>query len=300
MKEIILITGANGFIANNLSKILKAQYELRYLTRHVKRDGEFKWDIASGEVDRNAFANVNHIIHLSGASIFDKRWTDKQKQLLRSSRIDASQLLLDTLQSLGQRIKTFISGSAMGYYGMTTSKHIFHEQDPPGDDFLANLTKDWEAKADLFNSTKVADRVVKIRTSIVLAHDGGSLPLLIKLSKYYANPVLGSGQQYFPWIHIDDLIHIFEYALRQPSVIGAVNAAASEHITNRQFTHRLAKHLHKKVVLPAVPAPVIKLALGQQADMILNGSRISNSKIMQLGYRFKFPVLDDALHDILS
>jgi uncharacterized protein (TIGR01777 family) len=300
MKETILITGANGLVARHLSILLKAEYNLRYLTRDVKEPDEYRWNIATGEIDKRAFDDVDHIIHLSGASIFDKRWTTKQKHLLRSSRIDASQLLLDTLQSLNKRIKTFISGSAVGYYGMVTSDHIFSEQDPPGRDFLANLTRDWEAKADLFTASDTADRVVKIRTAIILAKDGGSLPLLVKLSKYYANPILGDGRQYFPWIHIEDLTQIFRFALIDQSVNGPFNAVASEHTTNKQFTLQLAKHLDRKVILPAVPAPLIKWVLGNQADMILTGSRISNSWIQQQGYRFQFPTLDKALQDLVS
>ncbi|WP_293916006.1 MULTISPECIES: TIGR01777 family oxidoreductase [unclassified Sphingobacterium] len=299
MKEIVLISGANGLVAKHLTLLLRNKYELRYLTRHKKNSNEYEWDIQQKRIDKQAFEQVDHIIHLAGANIFDKRWTSKQKQNLRSSRIDSAQLIFDTLKERGQKIKTFVSGSASGYYGMITSDHIFKESDAAGHDFLADLTKEWEAKADQFENEGLAERVIKIRTSIVLAKDGGALPLLKRITNLYLNTALGDGKQYFPWIHVDDITGIIAFALDQQHVKGPVNAVASEHVNNRNFTHKLAQHLHKCIILPSVPKFILKAILGEQADMILTGSRLSNDKIRQLGYEFKFPTLDHALEDIL-
>ncbi|MGJ1317825.1 TIGR01777 family oxidoreductase [Sphingobacterium spiritivorum] len=299
MKEIVLISGANGLVAKHLTTLLRNKYELRYLTRHKKTANEYEWDIEQHRIDEQAFDQVVHIIHLAGANIFDKRWTSKQKHNLRSSRIDSAQLIFDTLKKRNQQIKTFISGSASGYYGMVTSDHVFKESDSPGNDFLADLTKDWEAKADQFENEGLAERVVKIRTSIVLAKDGGALPLLKRVTNLYLNTALGNGKQYFPWIHIDDITGIIAFALDHQHVNGPVNAVASEHVNNRDFTYKLAQHLHKRIILPAIPEFILKTILGEQADMILKGSRLSNDRIRQLGYEFKFPTLDRALEDTL-
>lgn len=298
MKEIVLITGANGSVAKNLSKLLQTDYDIRFLTRSKKKPNEFEWNIKDKTVDATAFQNVSHIIHLAGANVAEKKWTDERKKEIFSSRIDSAKLILETLKQNNFKIKSFISASASGIYGDKTSEKIFDESGPYGNDFLAEVVKAWEAAADEFENENIAGRVVKVRTPIVLAEDEGALKKMAIPVKLGIGAPLGSGRQYMPWVHIDDLSRMYKFALEN-EISGAFNVASSEHVNNEQFTKAIAKVLKKPMFMPNIPAFILKLIFGELSSVLLEGSRILSEKLQKEGFRFNFQNLDAALQDLL-
>ena len=292
-KEIVLITGGNGFVANFLKRKLAADFQVRLLVRKPEAENQYHWDIQNKTIDPAALAGVDHIIHLAGANIFEKRWTDKRKKEIISSRIDSAQLILDTLKKNEQTIQSFVSASAIGYYGAVTTEKIFVETDPPGQDFLSHVVQLWEQAADQFLQQKIAQRVIKIRTAVVFADKNSALQKITTPIKYYVGAPLGSGQQYMPWIHIQDLCAVYEKALKDKAIFGSYNAAAPQHLTNREITQIEAKKLHKPLWLPAVPASILRLVLGEAACMILEGSRVSSQKLKDQGFSFQFETLEE-------
>ncbi|UZT98624.1 TIGR01777 family oxidoreductase [Chryseobacterium fluminis] len=300
MKEVVLITGAGGMIAKELSKKLSKEYEVRLLTRKKKHHNEFEWDIDRQTIDESAFENVSHIIHLAGANISEKRWTDERKKQLISSRVESAKLLLNILRKKNIRLKSFISASGINYYGTVTSEKIFTEQDPPGNDFLSEVVILWEKAADDFKEQNIAERVVKMRTAVVLSEKDGALKKMVPTIKNYIGSPLGTGKQYMPWIHIKDICSMYEFALRNKEVQGSYNATSPQHTTNENLTKKIAEVLKKPLLMPNVPGFVLKLIFGDLADAVLEGSRASSEKIQQKGFRFEFPDLKKALEDLLN
>lgn len=300
MKEVVLITGAGGMIARELAKKIENEYEVRFLTRKKIRNNDYEWDIKQGIIDESAFDNISHIIHLAGANISEKRWTDERKKELISSRVDSAQLLLNTLQKKKIKLKSFISASGINYYGTKTTEKIFTEEDDPGNDFLSEVVVLWERAADDFKEQNLAERVVKIRTAVVLSEQDGALKKMAPTIKNYIGSPLGSGKQYMPWIHIDDICSIYEFALKNSNVNGAYNATSPQHTTNENLTKKIAEVLDKPLFMPNVPTFVLKLIFGELADALLEGSRASSQKIQDAGFQFKFPDLKKALENLLQ
>lgn len=300
MKENVLITGAGGLIAQELAKKIEHEYNVRFLTRKKKRPNEYEWNIENGSIDEAAFENLSHIIHLAGANISEKRWTKERKRVLISSRVDSAKLLSDTLTKKNIRLKSFISASGINFYGTKTEEKIYEENDSPGNDFLSEVVVLWEKAADHFKEQHLAERVVKIRTAVVLSEKEGALKKMVRPIRYYIGSPLGSGKQYMPWIHIEDICYIYEFALKNTAVDGAYNAASPQHITNRDLTKEIAHVLKKPLLLPNVPGFILKLMFGELATAILEGSRASSLKIQKEGFRFTFPDLNDALSDLLQ
>ncbi|MEF9478031.1 TIGR01777 family oxidoreductase [Chryseobacterium sp. 1B4] len=300
MKEVVLITGAGGMIAKELAKKIGRDYEIRFLTRNRKHENEYEWDIKKGTIDEIAFDNVSHIIHLAGANISEKRWTPERKRELISSRVDSAELLRTTLRKNRIKLKSFISASGINFYGTKTSEKIYVETDPPGNDFLSEVVVLWERAADDFKEQELAERVVKIRTAVVLSEKDGALKKMVPPVQYYIGSPLGNGKQYMPWIHIEDICSIYGFALKNPAIEGAYNAVSPQHATNKELTKKIAKVLGKPLWMPNVPGFVLKLIFGELAAAILEGSRASSQKIMDAGFHFKFPDLEEALKDVLK
>lgn len=300
MKEIILITGAKGLIAGELSKRLEKQYTVRFLTRKKQRENEFEWDLKNYTVDEGAFENISHVIHLAGAGVAEKRWTGERKKEIISSRVNSARLILKTLQKKNQKLKSFISASGINYYGTETTEKIFTEKDGPANDFLSKVTVLWEQAADEFKDQQVAERVVKLRTGVVLSEKEGALKKMLPTIKAGIGSPLGSGKQYMPWIHIEDICSMYEFALKNPELDGAFNAVAPEHATNKDLTKKAAEVLKKPLFMPNVPGFVLKLIFGELSAAVLEGSRASCEKIRSAGFQFEFPALREALKDLLK
>lgn len=297
----ILITGASGLIGSRLTELLlQASHQVSHLGRS-KRIGKVKsfvWDIGSSQIDPSAFEGIDTIIHLAGAGIADKRWTPARKKEILESRTKSSRLLFEELAKGNHSVKSVVSASAIGYYGFYHQDEVLTETTPAGNDFLADITKQWEAEVDKIET--IGLRIVKVRVGIVLSEKGGALKEMAKPVKFFVGSPLGSGQQYISWIHLDDLCRIFVMAVENEKLRGPYNATGPYAVTNRQLTKAIAATLHKPLFLPAVPAFALKLFLGEMADLVLTGSNVSSKKIQQEGFQFEFTKLEDALADLLK
>jgi uncharacterized protein len=296
----ILITGGSGLIGKKISELLlKLGQEPVWLSREGNTQGKIKshqWDIQKRTVDEKAFEGVEQIVHLAGAGIADKRWTDAYKQNIIDSRVKSSELLLEHITKKNIKIKTLVGGSAIGYYGAKQSDKVVNENESPGNDFLAESCVLWEKSYLPFSNLGI--RVPMIRTGVVLSRDGGAYPRMAMPFKMGLGAALGSGKQFFPWIHINDVANIFVHALLHETMDGIYNAVSSEYVTNKDFSKQLAKSLHKVFFLPNVPAFVLRLAMGENALMVTEGLKTDNTKIKKTGFVFEFETLDAALKDL--
>ena len=299
MNTVVLITGANGMLARSLAKSLGSKYTVRFLTREVTRHNEFKWDIGLKYIDPEALKGVNHIIHLAGSSVAEKRWTLNRKREIYSSRVDSATLILDELQKNNQTIESFTSASAIGYYGSKTTNDILTEESENGGDYLGEVCKDWESVAHSFKSNHVAHKTSILRLGIVLENNAGVLKKMTPPVMWGLGAAIGTGKQWVPWIHIYDLCEMMEFLLEN-DVEGTYNAVAPEHVTNQSFTRELATVLKRKILLPNIPPLFFKLLFGEMAVVLLTGSRVSSDKIMGRGFDFKYANLHAALRNIIA
>ncbi len=295
--ETILIAGGTGLIGKKLTaKWKSAGHDVRILSRG-KTDLEkniFHYSIEKKEIDPLALENVSVIVNLAGAGIADKRWTKSRVDELYSSRIDSTQFLFEKAKNLSS-LKQYISASGIICYGFDQPEKLFIESDPIGKDILSDITLKWEQAADLFSSVCP---VAKIRISGVLSNEGGALLPISKPVKMGFGAILGNGKQGVPWIHLADLVNLFDVAMQQ-KWNGAYNANAGN-TKNEELTRTIAKVLGKRIWLPKVPAFALKLALGQLSTVVLDGLKADNSKIKAAGMIFKHPELNGALEDLLK
>lgn len=285
--ELTRLLQERGFDVSHLSRSPRPGYPKTYL-----------WDVNKQEVDGEAFQKTDVVVHLAGAGVADKRWTKERKNEILKSRIDSARILFDVLQKGNHDVKTFISASGIGFYGFADNNRLFTENGPQGNDFLAEVVHQWEEAADQIASLGI--RVVKIRIGIVLSEKGGALKEMMRPFKFYAGAPLGSGTQHMSWIHLNDLCRIFIKSIEDDSMHGVYNAVAPHPVTNREFTYALARVLRKPIILPSVPPFVLKLLLGEMADVVLKGAKVSSQKIQASGFEFKFEKLDDALRNLLQ
>lgn len=299
--EVVLITGGTGLIGTALTKVLKEKgYEIRILSRSMHKDKNatyYQWDIANDYIEEGALNGVHHIFHLSGANVGEKNWSAKRKKALSDSRIKAADLLFKHHDSAS--LKTFIAASGSSYYGTITTEQIFSEEDAPqNDDFLCKLTQEWEKATFQFDQDKI--RVACLRTGVVLSAEGGALDRITKPVRMGFGAALGSGKQYMPWIHLNDIVKMYVFVLENEGVKGPINAVAPAHINNKELTKAIGKCYNKKVWLPPVPGFLLKLFFGEMAGIILKGSRLSAQKITAHGFEFEHVQIDSALNAALN
>lgn len=285
----VVITGGSGLVGKMLCKLLISKgYSVSLISRTKKSNSLY--DVYSWSELDFALQNANYIIHLAGAGIVDKPWTTERKKEIVDSRVETANKIFNIVQEKKYPIEAFISASAIGYYGMITSDKIFLEEDEYANDFLGNTCKLWEDAATKFSSLGI--RSVKLRTGIVLSKEGGALHKIAKPIQFNIGAALGSGKQFLPWIHIEDLCNMYLHAIENETLNGAYNAVASEHIDNNKFTKLVAHYLNKLLWLPNIPAFLLKIILGKRANLLLEGSRISNEKILKTNFQFKYPTIN--------
>lgn len=299
MNHKILITGASGLVGTRLTELLLQKgHQVVHLGRS-KRAGRvpsFLWDVKGKTMDANSLAGVDTIIHLAGAGIADKRWTENRKKEILESRTHSTQLLFETLKKERHSVKNFIGASAIGYYGFGLNNEVFTEDSIAGKGFLADVTNEWEKQTDRISTLGI--RLVKLRIGIVLSEKGGALAEMAKPARYGLGAPLGSGKQFLSWIHIDDLCELFAMAVEKKAMNGSYNAV-TDWVTNEELTTAIGVALKKAFGLFRVPGFVMKLVLGEMADMVLNGSKVSSAKIREAGFQFKFASLKSALSNLL-
>lgn len=298
MKKI-LISGGTGLIGTALTKLLQSNgYQVAHLSRTSgDKDGvkTWRWDYKKKELETGALDGIYAIVHLAGAGIADKRWTDGRKKEIIESRVETAKLIFEEMKKAGGKPTAFISASGINYYGSITSEKVFRETDPPSETFIGECCRQWEAAADLFEPHC---RVVKLRTGVVLSKRGGALEKIALPIKYRVGAALGSGKQYMPYLHIDDLARMYLYAIENAHVQGAYNATNGDHQTNKTLTKAIAKILAKPLWLPNVPGFALKIAFGELSEVLLEGSRASAEKIKGTGFTFGYPDLETSLSAI--
>ncbi|MBP1619161.1 MAG: hypothetical protein H6Q14_2988 [Bacteroidetes bacterium] len=302
-QKTILLAGGSGFVGQQLTNYFADKgYTLHILTRtqdpsKLNRDNLrfFYWNPQKRIIDKGAFKDVNTIFNLSGANIGEKRWTEDRKREIVDSRITSTRLLFETVKDNQLKVEKIVSSSAIGYYGMLTSKEIFQESSPAGNDFLANVCIAWENEALKFQ--EIGTKVIILRKGVIIGN-GGVYARLAPLAKLGINTSLGSGKQFMPWIDISDLTRLYEFILAHPEVEGVYNAVSDEYLTMKKFAHDLAKSVNKPILTPAAPAFLIRIILGEMADMLLCGSRVSNEKLKNTGFQFQYPEIHESFNDL--
>lgn len=277
-------------------------YEISVLSRskkNIEKATVYTWDIDAQKMDKTAITEADCIVHLAGANVGSKKWTDKRKREIRSSRVDSTRLLADNLSRLDKKPAAFIAASAVGIYGHNTGSILVKEDRiKPGDDFMATVTREWEE--EIMKIASLGIRVVIFRAGVVLSTKGGALPKLVTPVKLGVGAPLGSGEQYISWIHIDDLCRLYLFAIENEKLSGVYNAVSPHPETNADFTGKLASALNKPFFMPKVPAFVIQTVFGEMASTVLGGNRVSSEKIQKAGFEFLYPELIPAVDDIIN
>jgi len=292
----ILISGGSGMIGHRITRLLELKgYVVAWLSRSSKQQKSFIWDVRKGTIDPEAINWADAVIHLAGASVAGERWTDDRKKVILNSRIDGTRLLFDAIENAESKPDVFISASAVGYYGFDTGAYLMEEGNSSGDDFLAQVVVAWENEVKKIEALHL--RTVMLRIGIVLAEEGGALPQLLKPP--VAAP-LGSGDQWMSWISIEDLARMFVFALEKTTLQGVYNAVGPNPATNQELTQTAAKAVGKPYIGIGVPGFLLKILLGEMANMVLGGNRVSSQKIQKAGFEFECPQLEPALKHIFQ
>lgn len=291
MKKIILF-GGTGFLGKNLAKRLKDKgYDVALVDRKNK-ESEYYWDYTNQTRLIEILTIKNVVINLAGSPIIGKRWNKQIKDELIKSRYETNSLIVDTINEFKiENIELYISASGIGYYGDTKQVEV-NESSKVGDDFVSEICKKWEEPLN-----KLSIRKVIFRIGVVLHSSGGAFPRMLTPFKYFIGAALGSGKQYFPWIHLVDLLQLFVFAIENKQVNGIYNAVASEQITNNEFSRALANSINRPL-LPNVPSFILNLLLGESAMVLLTGQKASNEKIKKTGFEFRYYNIKTCLKNI--
>ncbi len=289
----IAVTGSSGLIGRAACEHLESQgHEIIKLVRDAKSaNGPHAclWNAETGSLENDKLQGLHACLHLAGRGISDHRWTEHEKELIRSSRIDATRRLCHSLKSIEPRIQTFVCASAVGIYG-DCGEQIVDEETGPGQGFLADTAVAWEAAADTLESIGV--RVCHARFGVVLSKRGGALAKMLPIFRMGLGGNLGSGQQYWPWVALSDVVSALTAMLVDSQYRGPYNVVAPSAVTNAQFTQALTKALHRWRFLPA-PKFALRMMLGQMADEALLAScHAVPKRLLQSGFQFEFPELD--------
>ncbi len=300
MKNII-IAGGTGLVGQRLTRILKQEgYTVSWLSRDTNRKTDTKciyWNPTKGEMDTASIPPNSILINLAGGNVAEGRWTQKRKNILIESRVKGNQLIRQKIESGDLQIDSYISASAIGIYG-EKGDQICQESIPAGKGFLSECTIKWEDAIQEVQNTGV--RTVVFRIGIVLSSQGGALEKMMLSFKGGMGNWFGKGDQWYSWIHMDDLCGMFLHAIRTDSLSGIFNAVAPHPATNKQLIKSIGKAKGKSFIYAPVPTFVIRTIMGEMADIVLTGTKVDASKIIGSGFTFKFPELIPALKDLLE
>lgn len=302
-RKNVVVTGGTGFVGKKLTQLLLDNgYSVTILTRTAKEYSAgvsyAQWNVEDGTIDEQAILDANYIVHLAGENIGAKRWTRNRKKAILDSREQSTQLLLATLQKHNKQLDAFISASGVGIYGAINDDVLCSETTPAANDFLGTVCQKWESAAQPIRDLGI--RTVQIRTGLVLGKGDGVLQQLVPLFKLRLGSAIGSGKQFMPWIHIDDLCRIYLEAIINPEVQGPYNVAINDGTTNSIFSKTLASILGYSIWLPNVPAFLLQIVLGEMAQLVLTGRRVTSNKIEAIGFKFEFTQLNLALKNCLD
>lgn len=298
--QTILITGASGLIGSALTKALEADGHkvLRAVRENVQNpQEEIHWSPVLGEIDQQKLEGIDSIVHLAGANIAGKRWTESYKKQILESRTKGTSLISEAIAKMQRKPRAFVCASAIGYYGDRGTTEL-DETSSPGGDFLAEVCLQWE-RASL-PAQEAGIRTVNTRIGVVLSPNGGALKTMLLPFKMGVGGVIGDGKQTMSWIALDDVVGAMQFALAHDTLSGPVNLVSPEWVTNREFTKTLGKVLGRPTVLP-MPAFAAKLAFGEMAEaLLLSSTRVIPQRLVAEGFAFQYPQLKTAIEHLLK
>lgn len=297
----VLIGGGSGLIGTRLSQLLAEQgYEPLHLSRKQRPNAEYptyQWDTEALTIDDEAVKAADYVINLAGAGIADKPWTNARKELIISSRVRTAQLFKKAFERTGHQPKAYISSSAIGYYG-DRGEQLLTEGDAPGQGFLSESTQAWERSIKKVAETGI--RTVGLRIGIVMSTNGGALPKMLIPFQFYSGTYFGDGQQWYSWVHIDDICRLFIHALETESMEGFYNGVAPQPVRNKALVEAIKKAKNSPAIIMPAPTFALRLALGEMADAILDSAKVSAAKTLETGFAYEFPTIDTAMESLLA
>ncbi len=305
MEKRIIITGATGLLGKEICRqLIKIGHKPIIFTRSIEKaktlipsaEDYVKWVPDNADSWKNHLCNCDSIIHLAGENVMGGRWTEDHKRRVFESRINTTNSLIDAISKCEKKPESFISASAVGYYDNSIGK-VFDESAEPGTGFLTEVTCAWEKAAS--EVEKLGVRRASIRLGIVLDKNEGALAKMITPFKFFIGGPLGSGEQWFPWIHIEDAARLFIHAVENDNVEGALNGVSPGIVTMDEFSNTLGETLHRPSFF-RVPGFILKIMLGEAAGPIINGSKIIPKRTLASGFNFEFKDSDSALTDLLN
>lgn len=293
----ILVTGASGTVGSALVPFLTSEgHSVTRLVRTQPKPGEVRWDPAAGQIDKAGLEGHDAVVHLAGESIAG-RWTATRKRNIRDSRVQGTRLLSETLASLTQPPRVLVCASALGYYG-DRGEEVLREDSGAGSGFLAEVCQEWEAAAEPARQKEI--RVVHLRMGIILSPTGGALTQMLLPFKLGLGGKIGSGEQYWSWVSVEDVAGAIHHALVTDALRGPANTVAPNPVTNLEFTKTLGRVLRRPTIFP-MPAFAARLALGEMADeLLLSSARLEPAQLVASGYKFRHPQLEGALRHLLG
>jgi uncharacterized protein len=299
--QTVLIAGGSGLVGSRLSDILSGYgYNVIWLSRKSNLNADFPtyaWDITKGYIDEKAIKQADYIINLAGSGIADERWSAARKKDIIDSRVQSTLLLKQHLLKTPNKVKAFISASAIGYYG-DRGNDMMVETAKEGSGFLAESTLAWENAVAEIAATNI--RTVTLRIGIVMSSVGGALQKILISFMFRTGVYFGNGEQWYSWIHIDDMCHVFKWAIENEKVQGIYNGVSPNPLTNYDLTKGIAEAKGGGYLMMPTPDFALRLAMGEMADVVLNSSKVSSQKIESQGFKFGFPDFVPAIQDILK
>ena len=304
--QTVLITGGTGMVGTSLTQLLLSKgYQVIILTRKPQTSPISNltyavWDIAKGTIDPLAFEKADTIVHLAGAGVADKRWSKKRKQEIVDSRVMSGALLVKYLTAHTHQVKTVVTASAIGWYGPDTEQSLqygFTETDPVDAAFLGDTCKQWEDSVKPIETLGI--RLVTLRIGIVLNKQGGALAEFIKPAKFGLATIFGTGNQMVSWIHQNDLCKMILFGIQTASLKGVYNAVSPDPTSNKDLIIAITKKLRGFYLPIPVPAFVLNIMLGEMSIEILKSAKVSSNKIQEADFKFDYPTLNSALHELL-
>jgi uncharacterized protein (TIGR01777 family) len=302
--ETVLITGGTGMIGTALTEaLIERGYHVITLTRNASNkqptagNPSFaEWDIEKKIIDKNAIVKADYIIHLAGANFADKRWNEKVKKEIVNSRVDSAKLIIESLKTIPNKVKTVISASGVSWYGADDNKvsKPFTETDPPADDFMAETCKQWEAAIE--PASFLGKRLIKFRIGPVLSTDGGAYAEFKNPTRFGLAGIIGNGKQIVSWIHIDDLVRAILFAMENEKMEGVYNAVAPDPVSNKNLILKIAeKNRGKSFIAIHAPSFALKIVFGEMINEVLKSTTVSSTKLQDAGFIFQYPDLESAI-----
>jgi uncharacterized protein len=302
--ETALITGGTGMIGKALTQaLIERGFNVIIYTRHTNDKQKTKndklsyaiWDVNKQSLDKNAFAKADYIIHLAGANFADKRWNEKVKKEILSSRVDSAKLIIEGLKTIPNKVKVVISGSGISWYGADDNKNTkpFTENDLPASDFMAETCKEWEAAIE--PASFLGKRLVKFRIGPVLSADGGAYVEFKNPVKFGVAGIIGNGKQIVSWIHIDDLVRAILFSMEIEQMEGVYNAVSPKPVSNKELILEIAKNTGKLFVPIPAPSFALKIVFGEMIGEILKSTTVSSEKLQKTGFIFQYPDIESAI-----